>query len=147
METLQKELRVAETIFSTNLTNLNLERSDIFASYPSLQMLTKPSLPEYPSSPNPKLTFLGMAFCSLLATTGLIYSRYSRNIKYSSIDTNENILNLNGSQFNTHSRLNSKVENTENSLIVQLTEKSSNKPSSEKANDKNSDVNKHNNQN
>ena len=75
VETLRNELKVAETVFSTNLTNLNLERANVFASYPPLQLFTAPTLPEDPSSPNTKLTLLGMMFSSVCFTTGLLYLR------------------------------------------------------------------------
>ena len=75
VETLRNELKVAETVFSTNLTKLNLERANVFASYPPLQLFTAPNLPEEPSSPNTKLTLLGMMFGSVCFTTGLLYLR------------------------------------------------------------------------
>jgi uncharacterized protein involved in exopolysaccharide biosynthesis len=71
LSSLQRDVRVAEAIFSSTLTRLETSRSNL-TSYPSISLLTKPSLPEEPSAPNTKFVLLGTAVGSFFLTTGVI---------------------------------------------------------------------------
>ncbi|PSO94496.1 MAG: hypothetical protein BRC46_04675 [Cyanobacteria bacterium QS_6_48_18] len=71
LSNLQRDVRVAEAIFSSTLTRLETSRSNL-TSYPSISLLTKPSLPEEPSAPNTKFVLLGTAVGSFFLTTGVI---------------------------------------------------------------------------
>lgn len=72
LSTLQRDIQVAETVFSTAIASSNIGQTNIYASYPFVQLLTKPSLPEKPSSPQPKFVLAGAALGSLFITLGLI---------------------------------------------------------------------------
>jgi uncharacterized protein involved in exopolysaccharide biosynthesis len=69
---LQRQMEIAEAVFSSTLAKLDIGKSNTFASYPPIQILTKPSLPDTPSSPKKKLVFLGAALASLFLTSGLL---------------------------------------------------------------------------
>ncbi|MGQ4649268.1 GumC family protein [Lyngbya aestuarii] len=72
LDALNRDLQIAETVFSATLTGLDLGKSEISATYPQVQLLTEPSLPRKPTTPNKTFTFLGAALGSLLVTTGLV---------------------------------------------------------------------------
>lgn len=72
LDALNRDLQVAETVFSSTLTGLDLGKSELSATYPQVQLLTEPSLPGSPTSPNKKLTFLGAGVGSIFITSGLV---------------------------------------------------------------------------
>lgn len=72
LESYQREVQIAQAVFSSTLAQSDLGQSNIFANYPQVQLLTPPSLPKEPSSPNLKLALLGAGVSSLLLTTGLV---------------------------------------------------------------------------
>lgn len=72
LEALRRDLQISETVFSSTAASLDLGKSNIFGSYPEVQLLTEPSLPKSPSSPKKKLVVLGAGVCSLLWTSGLV---------------------------------------------------------------------------
>ncbi len=72
LDSLQRQVQIAEAVFASTLTKLDLGKSDMFTSYPIAQLLTEPSLPEEASSPKPLYAYLGAGIGSLLITTGLI---------------------------------------------------------------------------
>lgn len=69
---LGRESQVAETIFASTLAKLDLSQAATSESYPTVQVLSEPSLPDKPSIPNPKIVLLGAVAGSFLATTGLV---------------------------------------------------------------------------
>ena len=71
LEGLQRDLQVAEAIFSSTLAKIDVGKTDIFASYPLVQTLLKPGLPDAPSSPKKNFVLLGALLASVLVTTGL----------------------------------------------------------------------------
>ncbi|MBC7881403.1 MAG: hypothetical protein H7Y37_08715 [Anaerolineae bacterium] len=71
LEALQRNMQVAEAVFTSTLGKLDVGKSDIFASYPLIQILIEPDLPESPSAPKKAFVFLGAGVGSLLATAGL----------------------------------------------------------------------------
>lgn len=72
LASLQRDIQIAEAVFSSTVTRLDLSKSDIFASYPQIQTIAKPNLPKEASSPKTKLLLLGAAMGSLFLTTGLL---------------------------------------------------------------------------
>jgi len=68
---LQRNVKIAEAVFSSTMTKLDLSTSNIFASYPQIQVVNQPVLPEKPSSPNIIFALLGTSAGSLFLTTGL----------------------------------------------------------------------------
>ena len=72
LEALKRDLNVAEAVFSSTITNLDISKSNALGSYPVIQMLVEPTLPASPSSPKKKFAFLGAGLGSLFLTTGLV---------------------------------------------------------------------------
>jgi uncharacterized protein involved in exopolysaccharide biosynthesis len=72
LDALKRDLQIAEAVFSSTLTRLDIGRSNASGSYPLLQLLAEPSLPEAPSSPPPQLVLLGATLGSLFLTMGLV---------------------------------------------------------------------------
>lgn len=71
VEDLLRDVKIAEAVFSSTMTKLNLDKSHPFGSYPSIQLIAEPSLPENPAWPNPQLILIGTIVGSLFITTGL----------------------------------------------------------------------------
>jgi uncharacterized protein involved in exopolysaccharide biosynthesis len=55
LDRLQREFDLAEAVFTSAAARLEAGKADVFASYPVLQLLTKPSLPTDIHSPIPQL--------------------------------------------------------------------------------------------
>ncbi len=66
-----RELQMAEAIFSSTLAKVDLGKSDPYGSFPLLQMVEDPNLPEEASAPKPTLVKVGAGICSVLVTLGL----------------------------------------------------------------------------
>jgi len=71
LESLQKDFQIAEAVFASTLTKIDLSRNDPFSSFPLIQIIEEPTLPEEPTSPKPKLVLAGTILGSLLITAGL----------------------------------------------------------------------------
>ncbi|AGY60241.1 GumC family protein [Gloeobacter kilaueensis] len=71
LEGLQRNLQLAETVFTSTLAKLDVGKSDIYASYPLAQQLIAPQLPEEPSFPSPLYTLLGALVGSFLVSAGI----------------------------------------------------------------------------
>ncbi len=71
LEGLQRDLQVTEAIFSSALAKIDVGKTDIFASYPLVQTLLEPGIPDTPSSPKKNFVLLGTLLASALVTTGL----------------------------------------------------------------------------
>ena len=70
LEDLQRDFQVAEAIFASAIARAQSSKTDVFASYPLVQVLENPSLPDEGSSPRKKMAFLagaGATFLVLLA--------------------------------------------------------------------------------
>lgn len=72
LDTLKRNVQISEAVFSSTLARLDMGRSNIFASYPLMQIVTEPSLPDAPSSPQEKFVLLGTVLGSLLFNLGLV---------------------------------------------------------------------------
>ncbi len=72
LENLRRDVQIAEAVFSSTLTQLDMSKSNIFASYPRIQLLTHPALPEEPSSPKKVLAILGAGMSSVFFTAGFL---------------------------------------------------------------------------
>ncbi|OKH21129.1 GumC family protein [Chroogloeocystis siderophila] len=77
LDALKRDVQIAEAVFSSTLTKLDISRANAFGSYPLIQMLSEPTLAESPSGPKPELVLLGAALGSLFINTGitLLYLR------------------------------------------------------------------------
>lgn len=66
MDSLRRDVQISETVFSSTLARLDVGKQDAFGSYPAVQLLDSPTLPEDPTSPKPKTVYLGAFLCSVL---------------------------------------------------------------------------------
>jgi uncharacterized protein involved in exopolysaccharide biosynthesis len=72
LDTLKRDLQMAEAVFSSKLTQVDVNRGNIYDSYPLLQKLSGPDIPQTVLFPNPTYIFLGTAAGSLLISTAII---------------------------------------------------------------------------
>jgi uncharacterized protein involved in exopolysaccharide biosynthesis len=72
LDTLKRDLQMAEAVFSSKLTQVDVNRGNIYDSYPLLQKLSGPDTPQTILFPNPTYIFLGTAAASLLISTAII---------------------------------------------------------------------------
>lgn len=70
-DNLDRDLQIAQAVFASTLTKIDLSKGDPFASFPMIQMIEEPTLPEEPSAPKPKLVLAGAFVGSLFVTAGL----------------------------------------------------------------------------
>ena len=72
LEDLQRDFQVAEAVFASAIARAQSSKVDVFASYPLVQVLENPSLPDRPSSPRKKLALMagiGATMLMLIALT------------------------------------------------------------------------------
>lgn len=67
LDDLERDHQIANAVFSSALARIDVSKSDIYASYPLLQLLQEPSLPLLPSSPRILFAIVGGVLGSLLA--------------------------------------------------------------------------------
>ena len=72
LQDLQRDFSVAEAIFASAIARNETTKSDVYASYPLVQVLENPSLPDRPSSPNRTLAFAAGVAATLMMLVGLI---------------------------------------------------------------------------
>lgn len=70
LEDLRKDHIVAEAVFTSALARLDTNRADIYASYPMVQMLAAPDLPEHRSNPGKFIIILCALIASMLSIGG-----------------------------------------------------------------------------
>lgn len=77
LEDLNRDYTVAEAVFASAMARSDTTKADVYASYPLVQTLEPPSLPEAPSSPRVKLAIAAgvAATLMLLAALGLAWAR------------------------------------------------------------------------
>ncbi|MBK5926135.1 hypothetical protein [Rhodobaculum claviforme] len=71
LEELQRDHSVGEAVLASALARSDSSRTDLYVSYPLVQVLEDPSLPEYPTSPRRKLAAAAGAAGSLFLLIGL----------------------------------------------------------------------------
>lgn len=72
LEDLERDEQIAETVFSSTITRLDLSQAHISASYPPMSLLTQPSLPQSPKAPATQVVLLGMVVGSLFVSLGTL---------------------------------------------------------------------------
>lgn len=72
MQDLERDFSVAEAVFASAIARAQSSKSDVYASYPLVQVLENPSLPDKPSSPNRKIVILAGIFASLMLLSSLV---------------------------------------------------------------------------
>jgi uncharacterized protein involved in exopolysaccharide biosynthesis len=70
-DNLDRNLQIAQAVFASTLTKIDLSKGDPFASFPMIQIIEEPSLPTEPSAPKPKLVMAGAFVGSLFVSAGL----------------------------------------------------------------------------
>jgi capsule polysaccharide export protein KpsE/RkpR len=68
---LDRDLQIAQAVFASTLTKIDLSKGDRFASFPLMQLIEEPSLPTEPTAPKPKLVFAGALLGSIFISAGL----------------------------------------------------------------------------
>ncbi len=71
LDSLIRDLQIAEAIFAATLAKIDLGKGDPFASYPIMQVVEEPGQPAKPSSPKKGLVLAGSVMGSLMMTLGL----------------------------------------------------------------------------
>jgi uncharacterized protein involved in exopolysaccharide biosynthesis len=72
LQDLQRDFSVAEAVFASAIARAQSTKSDVYASYPLVQVLENPSLPDAPSSPNRKLAIAAGGAATFLMLMGLL---------------------------------------------------------------------------
>jgi uncharacterized protein involved in exopolysaccharide biosynthesis len=72
LDTLKRDLQMTEAVFSSKLTQLDVNRGNIYDSYPLLQKLSGPDTPQTVLFPNPTYIMLGTAAGSLFISSAII---------------------------------------------------------------------------
>lgn len=80
LDRLQREFDLAEAVFTSAAARLEASKADIFASYPVIQLLTEPSLPERSSSPRKPLAIAAALLGIIFITSGLLMVNKRREI-------------------------------------------------------------------
>ncbi len=71
LDRLQRDVQVAEAVFASTVTKLDLGKGNIYSSYPLVQIFREPTVEKKPSSPKTTLILAGAAAGSLLTSVGL----------------------------------------------------------------------------
>lgn len=72
LDDLNRDYQVAEAVFTSALARTDTTKSDVYASYPLVQVLEDASLPTEPTSPKRKLAILGGVAASFLLLVALV---------------------------------------------------------------------------
>jgi capsule polysaccharide export protein KpsE/RkpR len=72
LEDLKRKHQVATAVMTTALAKLDMGKSDHFSSYPLLQILAQPTMPEKPDSLARSLALIGALFATLVSIFGLL---------------------------------------------------------------------------
>jgi DNA-binding NarL/FixJ family response regulator/uncharacterized protein involved in exopolysaccharide biosynthesis len=94
LQQLEKDVQLAQAVFSSTATKLDLTRSQTSASYPPISLVSFPNLPKTPAAPQPMLVLLGSMMSSILLTTGLLSlwlkDEHDRRIQSSQLISRQN---------------------------------------------------------
>lgn len=71
LEALNRDMQIAEAVFSSTLAGLDASKADIFGAYPPIQMVAEPNLPGGATVPQKQTMVLGALIASILVSTGL----------------------------------------------------------------------------
>lgn len=71
LEDLQRNFRVAETVLASAVARSQSSKTDLYASYPLVQVLQAPNLPDGPSSPRTGLALAAGGAATMMVLTGL----------------------------------------------------------------------------
>ena len=71
LQQLEKDVQLAQAVYSSTATKLELSRSEISASYPPVSIISPPTIPQSAAAPKKSLVMLGSLMSSLLLSSGL----------------------------------------------------------------------------
>jgi uncharacterized protein involved in exopolysaccharide biosynthesis len=71
LQDLERDFSVAEAVFASAIARAQSSKSDVYASYPLVQVLENPSLADRPSSPNRKLAIAAGIAATLMTLMAL----------------------------------------------------------------------------
>jgi uncharacterized protein involved in exopolysaccharide biosynthesis len=71
LQDLERDFSVAEAVFASAIARAQSTKSDVYASYPLVQVLEDPSIPQLPSSPNRKLVLAAGFAATIMLFIGL----------------------------------------------------------------------------
>ncbi|MGF1589130.1 MAG: response regulator [Pleurocapsa sp.] len=84
LDRLKKNVQIAEAVYSSTLTQLEIDKTNTSNIYPPISLLTQPNLPTEPSSPKTILVLLGSSIATFFLTVGLLSlwwrDRYQQNL-------------------------------------------------------------------
>jgi len=72
LDDLKRDHQISEAVFTSALARIDTGKSDIYASYPLIQILSQPNVPDKPTTPNPLYVFLGTGIATLLSLFALL---------------------------------------------------------------------------
>ena len=82
LDTLKRDLQMTEAVFSSKLTQLDVNRGNIYDSYPLVQKLSGPDTPQKILSPNPTYIRLGTIAGSLLISSAIIAYTFRQSRRF-----------------------------------------------------------------
>ena len=71
LENLKRDEQIAEAVFASTLTKLDLGQGDLFTAFPLVQIAVEPTLPLKPSAPKRNFVLAGALGGSIFSTLGL----------------------------------------------------------------------------
>lgn len=71
LENLKRDEQIAEAVFASTLTKLDLGQGDLFTAFPLVQIAVEPNLPLKPSAPKRNFVLAGAMAGSIFSTLGL----------------------------------------------------------------------------
>ena len=71
LQQLEKNVQLAQAVYSSTATKLELNQSEISASYPPISIISPPTIPQSAAAPKKSLVMLGSLMSSLLLSSGL----------------------------------------------------------------------------
>ena len=80
LEDLQRDFDVAEAVFASAIARTQSSKADVYASYPLVQVLEDPTLPDRPTSPRDKLAIAAGGAASMLLLFALSLGWIRRKI-------------------------------------------------------------------
>ncbi len=74
LDDLQRDHQVANAVFSSAIARIDSTRSDVYASYPLVQILEQPTLPKKPHSPHLLFAVLGALVAAVFAIATWVFA-------------------------------------------------------------------------
>ncbi|NJL10703.1 MAG: hypothetical protein HC908_12450 [Calothrix sp. SM1_7_51] len=113
LDSLERDVKIAEAVFSSNLTKLNMSQTNQSNSYPEVGLVTRPSLATQ-TNLKPEFVMLGAGAGSFFFTTGIL-ALILRDRQQQKVKQLAWIASTNANSINSNS-LNSKSPNGKNPI-------------------------------